>query len=81
MIMATRLLYMLSGLITLATGGYIGLYFDGLLSEPLRWAIVAAAITYFVLHVVRFVIAECTCPKPCSSIRLSRKLELDNGWQ
>lgn len=81
MIMATRLLYMLSGLIMLATGGYVGLCFDGLLAEPLRWAIVAGAITYFVLHVIRFVMAECRSPKPCSSIRLSRKLELDNGWQ
>jgi hypothetical protein len=81
MIMATRLLNLLSGLIVLATGGYVGLQFASLIADPLRWTIVGVAVSYFALQVVKFVIAECTRPAPCSSMRVARKLELDNGWQ
>ncbi len=52
MVMATRILNMVSGVIILVTGIYVGLAFADLLSAEVRLLIACAAVCYFF---VRFI--------------------------
>jgi len=71
MVMATRLLYLLSGLIVLATGVYVDLRFTGMLSDLSRMSILLVAGLYFLVQLYRLLITECTPTESRSSVELS----------
>jgi len=53
MIAATRILYMLSGIIILVTGLYVELAYAGQLSEATRLLVGVVAVTYFFIQLNR----------------------------
>jgi len=53
MIAATRILYMISGIIILVTGLYVELAYAGQLSEAIRLLVGVVAVTYFFLQLNR----------------------------
>ena len=53
MIAATRILYMVSGIIILITGLYVELAYAGQLSEAGRLLVGVAAVTYFFIQLNR----------------------------
>lgn len=53
MIAATRILYMLSGIIILVTGLYVEMAYAGQLSEAARLLVGVVAVTYFFIQLTR----------------------------
>jgi len=53
MIAATRILYMVSGVIILVTGLYVELAYAGQLSEATRLLVGVVAVTYFFIQINR----------------------------
>lgn len=53
MIAATRILYMVSGVIILITGLYVELAYAGQLSEAARLLVGVVAVTYFFIQINR----------------------------
>jgi hypothetical protein len=81
MVVATRAMYLLSGVIILASGVCIEMRFAGILSAPLRMYIVLASVTYFGWQLWRFVCLECRKQGASNAKHTVRKLGLDFGRQ
>jgi hypothetical protein len=73
MVMVTRLLYLVSGLILLATGIYVESRFTGMLTDIWRMSILLAAGLYFLIQLYRLLTTECTPTAPRSSVELSQQ--------
>ncbi len=58
MLMATRLLYLLSGVIALATGIYVEVRFVEVLPDWSRWLSACGAIAYFLSQLYRLLATE-----------------------
>ena len=77
MVVATRVMYLFSGVLGLATGVSIEARFSAQLPEGLRSLILCAALAYFGWQLWRFLAYECRVNKPVVPRRLVRKLRLD----
>ena len=77
MLVATRVMYLFSGVLVLATGFCIEARFSAQLPELLRMSILWAALAYFGWRLWRFLSYECRVNKPAASTPVVRKLGLD----
>lgn len=77
MVLATRVLYLLSGVLMLASGIYVQLRFTETLSDNVRLAAGMAAVVYFVFQLYRFLAAECTNTRGSTSEEEPRNFGLD----
>lgn len=60
MVLATRVLYLLSGVLMLVSGIYVQWRFSETLPNNVRLAAGLATMIYFAFQVYRFLVAECT---------------------
>lgn len=77
MVVATRVMYLMSGVLMLASGVYIELSFTTLLSETARLAIALTSMSYFAWRFWRFLNLERTGQVASVSSKHCRKLGLD----
>ncbi len=77
MVVATRVMYLLSGVLVLASGVCIQARFCDQLPEVLRSSVLAAALAYFGWQLWRFLASECRVPKVAVPRPAIRKLGLD----
>ena len=73
MVMVTKLLYLLSGVIILATGVYIEIRFVGLIPDLWRWSAVGVAVVYSVIQFYRVLAAEYTGASDNRSVEISQE--------
>ncbi|MEW5795673.1 MAG: hypothetical protein AB1772_04860 [Candidatus Zixiibacteriota bacterium] len=69
MVVATRLMNLISGVLILASGAYIELGFEAVLSDISRLVIASAALMYFIWRLWRFLGSEVTPRKVGTSYR------------
>ncbi len=74
---ATRIIYLVSGILIMASGLYIQMSPGLGLSEVLRLLAGLGGISYFGFHLYRFLAAECTNSQGAASIQDRRNFGLD----
>jgi len=77
MVVATRVMYLMSGVLMLASGVYIELSFASLLSETARLFVALTSMSYFAWQFWRFVNLEWTGQVASATSKRCRKLGLD----
>jgi len=77
MVVATRVMYLMSGAFVLASGICIEMRFGAQLSEILRSSILFGGLAYFALQIWRFLVLNLKIEKPLVQRRNVRKLGLD----
>ena len=77
MVVATRVMYLISGALVLASGVCIEMRFGAQLSEILRSSILFVAMAYFALQIWRFLVLNFRIGKPAGHGQNVRKLGLD----
>jgi hypothetical protein len=77
MMVAARVMYLMSGALVLASGVCIEMRFGAQLSEILRSSILFVAMAYFALQLWRFLILNLRIGKPVAHGQNVRKLGLD----
>ena len=77
MVVATRVMYLLSGVLVLASGVLIEARFCAQLPEFLRSSILIAALAYFGWQLWRLLAVECRVSRAVMPRRVVRKLGLD----
>jgi hypothetical protein len=81
MVVATRVMYLMSGILVLVSCVCIELRFASQLSETQRLFVGAVGLAYFGFQFGRFVRMECTSSEVSTSYRQCRKLGLDIAEQ
>lgn len=74
---ATRAMYLASGILMLVSGIYINSGAVSILSGGLRLGVGLATAIYFLVQLIRFLIAECPNPDKVAPERETHNLGLD----
>jgi len=77
MVVATRIMYLMSGILILASGLYVQMGFVERLPEALRLVAGLVGIAYFGIQLYRFLAAECRNRIFAASIKEHRNFGLD----
>ena len=73
MVMITKLLYLLSGVIILATGVYIEVRFVDLIPDVWRWVAAGGAVAYSLIQFYRVLATEYAGASDNRSIKISQE--------